>query len=736
MFKFLFAFFLFYILTLNSQSNTMVSSMPNYTNFGTASQTIITAQLNAETPSTYKNNPEYGVLPIISSCTECVELIHKRTEYTREYINGSTTYNQTGYTKINYKDSNGYFREINPFLNKTSQNNVYAALNQPIPTYVDVNNEKLTIKYDENTIDFAKNLKLIFQDSTGLKSTLATANWSQLSVGKDGVFITNIFPDIDFEARVMEGSFKTSFLIKSKLNLQSKGWLIISDDLNTNFNSTFNFSNPVDLDGKVNGNLYINAPNNKNFAILQGIVASSKRGIYQPLYYRKLSNTLELMSNSTWLNDTATKYPISIDPVVTNAATLAQASITGSGLNNSGSFVGFCSYNLTVARPANCTLTDIQWTFTYIAQNGAGKNEGAVDFLHGACRSPAGAGFFWFCNSIFGGLCIGTNISIGADLLPCVSPIAACNGNLSFTMRFYDAFAGASCSNFFIGANSPWTMTLIGNNLQTLGNTATGNGTTSQAATCYANTTMNPNPLYGITPLTFLWGPGGQTSSTLNFMPTSPGNSVFTCTVTDACGVVRVATFTITNNCVLPIELKEFTALYNGSYSTIKWATLTEKNAEYFTIEKSLNGNDFTLLEKVAAKGTTSFQNDYLVNDYSTNKNGTTYYRLKQFDFGGIEKYSKLISLDVNEEVLEVKIVPNPTNEFITIELSNNFIGNTVTIDIYDALGKKTTLKQNLQIKPDTKSIQLGLGEMPKGVYYLNIISNNYKSFKTKLVKL
>lgn len=725
----------FYISIMYSQNNTMIEGASNYKTFGVTNQTNITAQLNNLTPTFYKNNPEYGILPIDASCSECVELIHKRTEYTREYLKGSQIYNQTGYSKINYLDSNGYYREINHYISATGQSNIYAALNQPVPTYIDIANKKLSIKFDHNIFEFSRNLKLIFQDSLGVKSTLANANWNQITVGKDGVFITNIFPNIDFEGRVMPGSFKTSFILKSQQAIPSKGWLIISDDLNSNFTPLYNYSNSLDEDGKVNGNLYINAPNNKNFAILQGIVASSKRGNYQSLYYRMISNTLELMSNSTWLNDSATKYPVSIDPVVTNAATLAQAAITGSGLNNSGSFVGFCSYNLTVARPANCTLTDVQWTFTYIAQNGAGKNEGAVDFLHGACRSPAAAGFFWFCNSVFGGQCIGTNISIGADLLPCVSPIAACNGNLTFTMRFYDAFAGASCSNNFIGANSPWTMTLIGRNLETLGNTSTGNGSTTQAATCYANSVLNPSVANGVPAYTYLWS-SGQTSPTINFMPTAPGNNIISCTVTDACGVVRVATFTVTNNCVLPIELTEFNSTYNGNYAVINWSTATEKNAEYFIIEKSENGVDFTLLEKIIAHGTNYSKNNYSVNDYTPNKKGTNYYRLKQFDFGGIEKYNKLITLDINEELLDIKLMPNPTNSLVDVELSNNFIGKTINIELIDALGKKTILKQNYQINTLTKNIQLDLTEFPKGIFFLNIISDNNKTYKTKIVKL
>lgn len=732
--SFILLLLIFFDLCVFAQSTSMVATTPNYTSFAIPSQTIITSQLNSETPIAYHSNPDYGVLPLNAPCDECVELINKRTDYAREFVEGTKVYSQTGYNKINYVDSNGYYREINYYLYPTSQSDVYASLKQPVPTYVDAGNKKLVINYDGNRFEFARNLKLIFQDSLGFKSILALANWSQLNVGKEGVFVTNIFPDIDFEARVMEGSFKTSFIIKMAQAIPSKGWLIVSDDLNENFTPSYNFSSAPDVDGKVNGNLFINAPNNKNFAVLQGIIAGSKRGNYHPLYYRMISNTLELMSNSTWLNDTATKYPVSIDPVVTNANTLAQAAITGSGLNNAGSFVGSCSYNLTVARPPNCTINGVNWSFNYIAQNGAARNEGAVDFLHGACRSPAGAGFFWFCNVVTAGQCNGVNVSTGTDLTSCISPIAACSGNLTFTMRFYDRFAGATCSNFFIGANSAWTMTLLGNNLQTLGNTATGNGSTTQAATCYANTTMNPAASNGVPGYTYLWS-SGQTSSTLNYMPTAPGSTVFTCNVTDACGITRVATFTITNNCVLPIELKDYTATYTGNYTNINWTTISEKNSEYFTIERSVNGTDYVLLEKITAAGSSNSQKDYNVKDHSPNKKGINYYRLKQFDVGGIEKFSKVITMEIIEESLEVLLIPNPAANDLDVELSDNFIGKTVTIQLYDIMGKKHILKQNIPITSETKTTRLNIGELPPGTYFINVITEDLTIYKNKLIK-
>jgi hypothetical protein len=732
--KFICAFFLFFIL-FSSYGQTMISSGLNFSTFKTPRSKKITTELSEITPAPFKLNPDYGLLPYDASCVDCIELIHLRTDSTRQYQKETTVYSQKGNCSINYVDDNGFYRDIVTAINTTSIVGEYSAINQPYPTFININNKNVSIKSGTEKFDFCRNLKLYFQDSLGVKTLLNSANWTGASIGDDGLYVSNIFPNIDLQAHALQGAFKTSFIVNSNLGLSKKGWLIISDEILIPSATTISYSSGLDLDNKLDGNIYFNNPTGHNFTILQGIVTSPIRTSFSQLFFRMAGGNFEMLTSTNWLNDTSTHYPIIIDPVVTNSNSLPQISITGSGLNNSGSFVGYCNYNLTVARPPNCTLNGITFSFGYIAQNGAWLSEGAMKFTLVGCISPTAAMSFWFCNTPGGGTCTGSGISLWSDFSSCVSPLAACSGNLTFGMRFFDAYAGSSCSNTFIGANTAWTMTLIGNNLQTLGNTTTGNGVINLTPACNSTQLLNPNPTSGVGPFTYLWSPGGQITSTKTISTFFLGTQSHSCTVTDACGVSRVAVFNVTPNCFLPVELLSFNAIDNQSFVNIEWVTASENNSDYFTIEKSYDALSFSFLEKVKAAGQSSATKKYNVQDSHPNKNGFTYYRLKQMDFGGVEKFSKVCSVEITEESNELSIVPNPTEGTFNVNLSHNLSGKIIDVELYDVAGKKSILKQNIEINSSNKTLNFNISEFPNGIYFIKVVATDGTLFKNKIIK-
>jgi hypothetical protein len=79
------------------------------------------------------NHPEYGVLPYNTPCTNCFELIEKRTENTRYFIeknsDGKTFIEQTGYGPIHVKDTNNNWVSLTKKLLPVSLG-IYSAKNQ------------------------------------------------------------------------------------------------------------------------------------------------------------------------------------------------------------------------------------------------------------------------------------------------------------------------------------------------------------------------------------------------------------------------------------------------------------------------------------------------------------------------------------------------------------------------------------------------------------------------------
>jgi hypothetical protein len=96
----------------------------------------------------------------------------------------------------------------------------------------------------------------------------------------------------------------------------------------------------------------------------------------------------------------------------------------------------------------------------------------------------------------------------------------------------------------------------------------------------------------------------------------------------------------------LPIELLRFNANIEGDKVHLTWTTSSEKNNDYFTVERTTNTTDFDFIAKVNSylHNSTSPMN-YDAYDYSP-KMGLSYYRLKQTDFDGSYAYSDYVPVN------------------------------------------------------------------------------------------
>jgi hypothetical protein len=154
----------------------------------------------------------------------------------------------------------------------------------------------------------------------------------------------------------------------------------------------------------------------------------------------------------------------------------------------------------------------------------------------------------------------------------------------------------------------------------------------------------------------------------------------------------------------LPVELLNFDAVVLNSNVKLDWTTLSEKNNDFFEIERTSDGINFSNIGKVKGAGNSNSSLNYFwIDEKPLTK--ISYYRLKQTDFDGSYKYSELkkVSFESENEVKnDIIVYPNPFSGYsLSIALSNqeNFIidSEDVSIAIYDELGrvileKRTTL--------------------------------------------
>lgn len=110
-------------------------------------------------------------------------------------------------------------------------------------------------------------------------------------------------------------------------------------------------------------------------------------------------------------------------------------------------------------------------------------------------------------------------------------------------------------------------------------------------------------------------------------------------------------------NYPLPIELKTFECQSTSDGIILSWSTSVEINNKEFVIEKSEDGINFTTIKTINGKGTSYTQNDYILFDGNPFI-GDNYYRIKQVDFNGDFKYSKITScFYLNDDNFNLKIL-------------------------------------------------------------------------------
>ncbi|MES2779731.1 MAG: ice-binding family protein [Bacteroidota bacterium] len=191
-------------------------------------------------------------------------------------------------------------------------------------------------------------------------------------------------------------------------------------------------------------------------------------------------------------------------------------------------------------------------------------------------------------------------------------------------------------------------------------------------------------------------------------------------------GLTTAGSVTIQNtNNVLPVKLISFTADCNGKNIAFKWATASETNNRYFTIESSDDQRNWTSISKVNGAGTSNSVNTYsylFLDGSSTNK----YYRLKQTDNDGHYTYSNVVAINqCDEEAMTIELYPNPATGLINLSSRQDQSGS---VSVYNVLGSQVYHSEGFP-----SSIDLSL--QPNGVYFLHFINGSQTIVKKIMIK-
>ena len=176
----------------------------------------------------------------------------------------------------------------------------------------------------------------------------------------------------------------------------------------------------------------------------------------------------------------------------------------------------------------------------------------------------------------------------------------------------------------------------------------------------------------------------------------------------------------ITEIFAVPAEIVSFTGRTEENSNNLNWITATEYNTEWFVIERSSNGTNWSEVGRLEAAGTSLNNLNYLFQD--EHPPASAYYRLNTVDYDGSQEYSNTIFLDrgkPSNELGLLNVFPSPASASINVNFASEVDGK-LTFTLMDMFGKNI-LTENIDVFAGEGQHQLDLSDLPSGAYLLEL---------------
>lgn len=188
-------------------------------------------------------------------------------------------------------------------------------------------------------------------------------------------------------------------------------------------------------------------------------------------------------------------------------------------------------------------------------------------------------------------------------------------------------------------------------------------------------------------------------------------------------------------NSPLPIELISFKAIAEESRVRLEWETASEINNDFFSVERSGDGEHFVATGTVKGAGTILEQTNYRFYD-DFPPAGVSYYRLRQTDLDGTYSFSGIERIVMDEVPAHGRIFPNPSSDGrFTVQVRGLRPGEEAELRITELTGRAVV---NGEVQAD----QNGILQMPvdmrgssRGIYLVQINSGSLRWVEKVIIR-
>ncbi len=165
----------------------------------------------------------------------------------------------------------------------------------------------------------------------------------------------------------------------------------------------------------------------------------------------------------------------------------------------------------------------------------------------------------------------------------------------------------------------------------------------------------------------------------------------------------------------------------------LNWVNNSEYRNDYFVIERSVDGVNFTELKTVDAYGYASQEATNYEDEDIRPYLGEGYYRVRQIFEDGTFRYSNVEKVSFDIDLTEVGLFPNPAETEVQLSLID-FAGRSAEVQIYSPLGVLMDAVSLVEI-PE-RAIRFNVASYQAGLYTITVKVDQRKRFSKRFVKI
>ncbi|MEM8901850.1 MAG: T9SS type A sorting domain-containing protein, partial [Bacteroidota bacterium] len=178
------------------------------------------------------------------------------------------------------------------------------------------------------------------------------------------------------------------------------------------------------------------------------------------------------------------------------------------------------------------------------------------------------------------------------------------------------------------------------------------------------------------------------------------------------------SSFTLSTTTIAETSILSFSGRVQEDRVLLNWRAIEFDN-DFFFIETSPDGTNWTDLKEVAGAGTSDGVVEYNETDEPTST-GRIFYRIRFLDSSGNVKYSEVIEVNFDPTAI-ISVYPLPADDGQITVIIPSFTTNDVRLIITDPIGRGVIEKNYLGQQGETVEEVFDVSFLQDGMYFLSI---------------